>query len=482
MYESLRSVGYDLETAVADIVDNSISAHATRIDISFEWAGADSWVRVSDNGHGMAEDELREAMRLGSRSPLEERGPEDLGRFGLGLKTASFSQCRRLTLRSHRAGEESRVRCWDLDLVQDARDWIVLDQPQSAASDIALGDPPTGGGTVVLWEILDRIVQFPDDSGAHDHFLRRVEQTHKHLAMVFHRFLAGRQSILLTINGVRVDPWDPFMTHHPATQVLPDTVLGDGANELLVRPYILPHESKLTVDEHRNGAGPRGWNAQQGFYLYRNRRLILSGNWLGLFQQEEHNKLARIQLDIQNTLDHLWQVDVRKASASPPPRVRRQLHQIAQETRQKARKVYGHRGASIRARMDDEIVPVWEERTGPDGAHVYRLNRRHRLVRAALESSDKRALVASALRLVEETVPVNLITARFNEQTLSQDAPFERAEREMVDMIDAVGSGLCGALSPERIREELLRLEPFAHYPDLVAAARFCEELYGNPK
>src|SRR5207248_4395783 len=132
--------------------------------------------------------------------------------------------------------------------------------------------------------------------------------------------------------------WDPFLTDHEATIQLPEESFG--TPQVRVRPYVLPHESKLSSEAHRKASGPKGWNAQQGFYVYRARRLIVPGSWLGLFQQEEHYKLARIQLDIQNAVDESWSIDVRKATAAPPAVIRRALRQIAQRTRQIARHVY----------------------------------------------------------------------------------------------------------------------------------------------
>jgi hypothetical protein len=476
MMESLRSVGYDLETAVADIVDNSISAGARDIDIWFEWAEASSWVRIKDNGCGMSDSELREAMRLGGRSPLEERNPDDLGRFGLGLKTASFSQCRRLTVTSRQNGMAANVRCWDLDVVQAWRDWVLLDRAHPTTDEAALAMPHPAGGTVVLWELLDRIVPNPEALGAHDHFLERVDETYQHLAMVFHRYLTGRAAVRMTLNGRHIEPWDPFLSNHPATQMLPETTLGDGASGLLIKPFVLPHESKLSQNEHHNAAGPRGWNAQQGFYVYRNRRLIVPGSWLGMYQQEEHTKLARIQLDIQNAVDHAWHIDVRKATAVPPAVIRRQVQQIAQKTRQTARHVYGHRGAVISKQLEGSITHVWEERRVPDGGHTYRVNRRHPIIREALGLKSSRPAVSSAIRLVEETIPVNLITARFSEKSLDQEAPFQRSEAEVISMMNRLARTVCETMTPAQIREMLLKLEPFAHYPELVAAARFCSE------
>ncbi len=477
MMESLRSVGYNLETAIADIVDNSISAAATEIEIQFEWSGSSSWVRIRDNGHGMSESELREAMRLGGRSPLEPRTPEDLGRFGLGLKTASFSQCRRLTVTSRQRDMIEHTRCWDLDYVQEKRDWILLEGSHPSSDQGALSAPPVTGGTAVLWERLDRVVPHPEAAAAHDHFLEMVDDTYRHLAMVFHRYLTGRGAIRMTVNGRQVEPWDPFLSANRATQLLPETTLGEGDTTVLVRPYVLPHESKLSQEEHRYAAGPRGWNAQQGFYVYRNRRLIVPGSWLGMYQQEEHTKLARVQLDIQNAVDSAWHVDVRKATAVPPAIIRRQLQQIAQKTRQLARRVYGHRGAVESERIQGTITHVWEERKVTDTGHAYRINRRHPVIKDSLSQQVNRSAVNAGLRLIEETIPINLITARFNEQTLDQEAPFQRSESELMAMMDRLAATLCDTMTPAEIRDMLLRLEPFAHYPDIVAAAQFCKEV-----
>jgi hypothetical protein len=422
----------------------------------------------------MSETELREAMRLGSRSPREERATDDLGRFGLGLKTASFSQCRRLTVSSRRGEAPIYVRCWDLDVIQASKDWLVLDQAQSHASAVALGEPPLSGGTVVLWELLDRIISNPDGAGAHDHFLELVDHTYDHLAMVFHRFLTGRGAAHISINGRRIKPWDPFLTDHEATQVLPETIIGDGQSQVVVRPYVLPHESKLTQEDHSAASGPRGWNAQQGFYVYRNRRLILAGSWLGMFQQEEHTKLARIQLDIQNAVDEIWSIDVRKATAAPPTIIRRPLRQIAQRTRQIARHVYGHRGAKLARRLEGDIIPVWEERSNPDRGHTYRINRQHPLVKEAMTAGT--ITPAALFRLIEETIPVNLITARFNENSLDQEAPFQQAEEEIVSMMNRFADRLCATMSAEQIRDLLIKIDPFVHYPEVVAAAQFCKE------
>src|SRR5262245_18928842 len=95
LVNSMCASGYDLDSAVADIIDNSISARATSVRIIVHEDGESSWIAIADDGWGMDDETLRNAMTFGCIDPEEARAPDDLGRFGLGLKTASLSQCRR---------------------------------------------------------------------------------------------------------------------------------------------------------------------------------------------------------------------------------------------------------------------------------------------------------------------------------------------------------------------------------------------------
>lgn len=472
MIESARAFGYELTTAIADIVDNSLSARATEISIDLFWDGAHSWIRIRDDGDGMLEEGLVAAMRLGSRSPLQERDASDLGRFGLGLKTASFSQCRRVTVRSRARGSAAATRCWDLDIVQERSEWALVRGALDERANELLGDSGSDGhGTVVLWEHLDRVVPHPDYAKAKDRFLEQVDAVAAHLAMVFHRYLAGPRRVRMQVNGRAVAPWDPFLTDEPATQVLPEETFGSGYEIVRVQPYVLPHESKLSRAAHTAAGGPGGWNAQQGFYIYRNRRLLVPGGWLGFFVQEEHNKLARVQVDISNSLDLAWQIDVRKASARPPAATKDWLRGIARKTREQAKRVYGHRGTVLARKQHEEATPVWQE-VQQHGTVFYRLNRQHPWIAALLSASSVAPRdVADLVRLVEETVPVNLITSRFNEGSLSQRAPFEGADLQVNSLIRDVAIRLYSTgLDREAVIACLLRMEPFAHYPAAVAA------------
>ena len=223
-------------------------------------------------------------------------------------------------------------------------------------------------------------------------------------------------------------------------------------------PYVLPHHSRLTAAQHHAAGGPAGWNAQQGFYVYRNRRLLLPGDWLGLtFQKDEHYKLARIRVDLSNSSDHEWDIDVRKSRASPPLRFRDDLLRIARATRRRAVDVYRHRGKTIARSSRSAPTFVWQRRTR-GGRVSYVVNREHPLVSGALNSTAISAReLRQILRLIEEYVPVQQIWVDMAEGDESQSQPFESAtESEIVELIRAVYGALINAGSTHE--EALARL------------------------
>lgn len=475
--ESLRAFGYSLGDAVADLIDNSLSAGSKRIGVTFWWDGPASWIRVKDDGRGMSDQDLVEAMRMGTRNPNEPRDPTDLGRFGLGLKTASFSQCRRVTVRSRTMGTPETTRCWDLDVIQKEGKWALLRAPPDHGAEEILGHFADGeSGTVVLWQILDRIVSNAptSDRGSQALFLGSATDVGTHLGMVFHRFLSGKEAIEIRINEtVRVEPWDPFLADEPGTQALPPEVFGSGARTVTVRPFVLPHQSRIPKATFERTGGPRGWNAQQGFYVYRNRRLIMAGGWLGMYHQEEHYKLARIQVDIGNALDAEWHIDVRKAHARPPDALRKELRRIADATRKRAVEVYRHRGRNIlRQGAGTSQVFVWTvDQRG--GRSTYHVNREHPLIKRIMEDpKPSREDILMALRLIEETIPVPYILGTFSENANQQNRPFDGASSEIQRILkEAIKVLTTQGLRGADLKRALVALEPLQDHPEMVEAA-----------
>jgi hypothetical protein len=431
IFESLRAFGYDLPTALADLVDNSISAEARHIDIHCEWAGADSIIRVIDDGCGMDDTTLVEAMRLGGVGPLAPRAPHDLGRFGLGLKTASLSQCRRLTVRSRRAGSPAATRRWDLDALDD---WSLhRDATPSGEAWLAPLDTMIGG-TVVLWENLDRLTAGRDvRNDRHQQlFHEQIDRVREHLGMVFHRLLSGHAALRLAVNGRPVEPWDPFLEEHQPQRLGTERLRHDGET-VTVRGYILPHVSRLMPAEHLRGGGPRGWLAQQGFYVYRRDRLLVAGDWLGLgWKKDAHMQLARLAVDLPNTLDQAWQINVVKSRATPPAALRARLREIAAIVRERAKTVYTHRGARLTGPAGPgKTEHLWLHLTKHDRV-FYRINDEHPLVRRALAGTTDKSALRALLALLQETIPLQHIGIAAVENLGRTPEPFEEAPSSQV--------------------------------------------------
>ena len=257
--ESLRATGYSLPDAASDLIDNSIAAGARNVWLDFHWAGVDSWASILDDGFGMSESALIDAMRIGSRSPRETREPTDLGRYGLGLKTASISQARSLTVATHIGkGRGIHTRRWDLDHLAITGAWELLNvSVESIAGSKVDRLSLLEHGTLVVWEKLDRLVGDAgiDNTRAHQQFLDTLRAVEEHIAMVFHRLMAERKAVSIWLNGQVIKPWDPFLAEEVATQRLQSETLGAPESSVMVTPFVLPHHSRLSSEKHRLGGG-----------------------------------------------------------------------------------------------------------------------------------------------------------------------------------------------------------------------------------
>ena len=332
---SLRDIGYDFTTAVADLVDNSVSAGATRVNIEIVFDGSASYVLIADDGSGMTERTLNEALRFGSRSDYSQN---DLGRYGLGLKTASLSQCRKVTVVARRSQVNRRItiRTLDLDFVEESDSWLIVEPEGSHILKIATDKLAKSRGTVVIWEKLDRILPFKQVDGGwarrrlHNYTSRAAE----HLGMVFHRYLEGtvrgRDRLEINVNGAPVQSWNPFAPNEPLTRVMPlqsfEIRIGDVVGEVLFQPYVLPSRSDFSsTSEFERMSGPLKWNRQQGIYAYRADRLVQWGGWNGIRGIDEHTKLARASLSFDTRLDEAFHIDVAKMRISVPTELKQML-------------------------------------------------------------------------------------------------------------------------------------------------------------
>ena len=286
---SLRDIGYTFEIAVADIIDNCISANSKHVQI-LALIKPTKIVCILDDGNGMDELQLVEAMRLATQNPLVHRSQVDLGRFGLGLKTASFSQCKKLTVASKVDGNLS-IKQWDLDFISEKNEWLLLTPDVSKFQHISLFKSlqESVNGTIVVWEDLDRlqIQNFPE----------LIDSLRKHLSLVFHRFLEldGSKKLQITVNNNKLEAFNPFNSSNAATQQINEEKIKFYDETITIQPFILPHHSKISQQDFERYATDDGYTKSQGFYLYRANRLLIYGTWWGLHKiSDAHNGLPPI--------------------------------------------------------------------------------------------------------------------------------------------------------------------------------------------
>lgn len=337
LISSLRDMGYDFPAAVADIVDNSIEAGATRVNIDVRGDVDDSWVRISDNGRGMKPADIREALRFGTVRDYDER--KALGKFGLGLKTASMSQCQHLLVASRANPDQPQISAyaWDLAHVEENDSWEILAVGSTQHAELLREPLFAHTGTVVLWRRLDRMLGFKHPYGGmvKRRLATMCAELEEHLAMVFHRFIAGEAGVSklrITVNGKRLHAWDPFARAESATVRLePVEILYDHdgvQGSVKIEPFVLPHQHEFSsASAHAAAAGPERWNRQQGFYIYRADRMVQSGGWSTIRTLDEHLKLARVAVSFDPRLDEAFRVNVAKMRVQLPRLLREQMEQ-----------------------------------------------------------------------------------------------------------------------------------------------------------
>jgi len=435
LISSMRSMGYTLNSAIADIIDNSITAKSSEIHYEFSWDNGVPFISIIDDGYGMVKEELIKAMSFGCKDPDDKREPDDLGRFGMGLKTASFSLCTQLTVISKTVDTEYIAARWDLNEIGKHADmpWRleVLELDQIVKSSVSkrlieYHHENSSTGTIVILENLDRLN--PDHSPviSEDTFNKMIYRSSSHLSLTFHRFLAGEKGIRkirILANQRELKPFDPFNSSHIAVTEMPEHKIYINNDVITVQPYVLPHHSKVSRNEYDKLSGEVGYLNSQGFYVYRQHRLLISGTWFRLHRNEELSKLVRIRIDIPNSLDHIWNIDIRKSKAFPPESIRVQLKTVIETIVNRGKRVYLHKGRNLGPTTTSHI---WN-RTVVDGGIRYTLNRQHPSIKHLSEKLGK-DFYQSILRLIESSFPVDLYYRDFannpekmDQESLSED-------------------------------------------------------------
>ena len=363
----LRAIGYSFSTAVADIIDNSVSAGANTVNVYFDPIAAIPFFCILDDGCGMNFTELNNAMMPGSDRSDKEDSDLELGRFGLGLKSASLSQCREFIVASKKYGKVNAM-AFDLDVIEDCRLMLkILDKEEIDSLPYINLLHSYETGTLVVWNKFDKIESTA--KSFEDSFRSVVADAKKHVEFVFHRFY---DDIAIYFNNKRIERRDPFLLGSFGRQQTGRTTrIPIGSSVITVTPYTLPFANSLTSEEKALLGNPKSIFDEQGFYLYRNKRLISWGNWMRMGIRSELNKLARIQVDIPSSLDEVWTLDVKKSSAKIPDIIKSQIKASVEDSVVRSKRTTRFPGV----KEQTPEVRVWDRINEHEGKIRYQINR-----------------------------------------------------------------------------------------------------------
>lgn len=462
LMESTRAIGYSLEAAIADIIDNSIAAGASVIKLNF-FPVEEEYVSILDNGIGMDEDEITKAMQYGSKNPEEKRTSKDLGRFGLGLKTASLSQCRLLTVIS-KVEDNYQCRQWDLDYVFETGAWSLKALSKDECQNFPQFDELSKqlSGTLVIWQKLDKMqigcANFAASMG------RKMDGVREHLSLVYHRYLCGEKGLTklnIFLNNLPIEPKDPFLVKRSQRPMDDERLyIQEKKCNVTVRAYILPHTSRLTSEELRALGGKEGLRRNQGFYVYRNKRLLVWGTWFNMQRKGELSKLVRVQVDVPNELDDLWTLDIKKSSAIPPEQVKNNLKTIVERLTETGKRTWTYRG---KKQTSDKTIHMWNRLKTNTGGYLYEINRDHPIIQTYItRHKDQKSEIEILLRQIENNIPLDsLYLDQTNDIKIGNDKEYN--DKEIIGALQGILDTIPKEMHLDMLGK-LLDTEPFCNY------------------
>lgn len=468
LMESTRAIGYTIEAAIADIIDNSLSAKATHISIDF-FPINESYISLLDDGYGMSPDILINSMQYGSKNPLEIREKSDLGRYGLGLKTASLSQCRKLIVISKQKNIISGVS-WDLDYITKTKNWSLQIMENNEYSNLPNYSKLLAltNGTLVIWQNLDKFAVGENDIASA--FANKTNLIREHIALVFHRYISGEpglKKVEIRMNNRVVEPKDPFMITK-STQLMDEEYIYVRDAKVSIKPYILPHTSRLTKKELDSLGGKEGLRKNQGFYVYRNRRLLIWGTWFRLLRKGDLSKLARVQVDIPNSLDDLWTLDIKKSIAIPPEDVCNNLTYILKNISECSKRTWTHRS---KKEIADYGIHIWNQMRLRNGEKEYEINLDYPLIQEVIHRYPEiKCDIEILLKLIQRNLPLNsLYLDLTSDEKIINDNEIDK--KDIIKTLDEILSGCKTNEERSLLYSKLISSDPFFNYKNDITRA-----------
>lgn len=358
---TLTRIGYNFNSAVSDIIDNSIAAKSNHIWIKATHYGSKVKISIIDDGFGMGRNELVQNMRIGCKDPSDERSEEDLGRFGSGLKTASFSQAEVLKVCSKVEGKDWSGACWDIEEIRKSNSWrLKLLDSRELKEIVTESSIDNVSGTIVIWEKLHKYVEADDPSPVdiEDALADDIFWLKKYIGIHFHKFLSGKARIKIFVNDDELEAISPFLESEPGYWEGPQQSfrMRNRKGKVEIKVHNIPHSTKLSRAASERMEILKSLTNGQGFYVYRNSRLIIPGGWLGLSRNSQLGRLARVEVNIPSSLDEDWTTDVKKSSIEIPHQVKSRLKAVIDMPVKQSKRAYTYRGVSEVANDYWEIV------------------------------------------------------------------------------------------------------------------------------
>lgn len=463
LMNSMRSIGYNFKTAIADIIDNSISAKAKNIYISSPINDDMIFISILDDGEGMDDLELFNAMKYGSSK--EYYGSNDLGRFGLGLKSASLSQCRVLTVASKK-GSNIYAYQWNLDSVIENKEWDCLKLEDFEIEKIPNINTLRGlnQGTLVVWENFDIGIK-KSGGRIREYLCDEVDEAENHIRLVFHRFMSNPfKSLKIYINNALLTPIDPFLEYHSKTDSQNPKEIDVNGSIVKIQPFILPHQSDLTNDDIEKLGGIESLRNGQGFYVYRNERLIIYGTWFRLSSNNINSELfkyGRIKVDIPNTLDDMWEIDVKKQSATIPKQIlnnlRKAVNNVCSRSKEKTSK-------RVKLTLEKDNTRIWNKTLSRENKDLFFINEDSEFIRRFLDEFDDKdkIKILHFIDVISSSLPYDDIynsICNKNNETKLDDKYLESIILEGVAQFKRIKN--LTQMTDEKVLEMVCKYEPF---------------------
>ena len=474
---SLRSMGYSFESAVADVIDNSISAHAQNVCVLFPTNPMDELaVGIIDDGDGMKAEALFEAMRYGCLSAEEVRSEEDLGRFGMGMKSASLSQCRILTVVSY-DGEFLNGFTWNYNHVLETQDWMIqeLEEKEIDALPYIEKLKEQERGTIVVWQDFD-VLSNSSGGQVYSTLVDLRSSLERTLALIYHRYLSGvgTSRLHIYINELDIKPLDPFLEQHPKTTIKKEIELdildSSGVERMIIiRPFILPFATELKEKDKQLIGGIENLRSKQGFYVYRNKRLIIWGTWFGMKQRAELTKNARIRVDIPNSLDDIWSIDIKKQQATIPKQILKRLKKAVEEALEFSVRQQTYRGRT--EKVNENIDYIWDRKRGRNNTFFYQINRESKLFQFVRDkmSEEDYGYLEMLLIEIENNLPIQQLYIDKSNESVSAPEDTNKRLDDVYQMAVTLATTMMDIRSDgwEAIIDDLMNSEPWCKYPSI---------------